>query len=183
MKRTSAIVVSMEKALIVRPVTDSDLPAWSTLWDGYNVFYGRKDATALADEITQTTWKRFFDPHEPVHALVAEQDGRLLGLTHFLFHRSTTQLVHRRSGARKGRRPRADRSCLSSRHGSRFTARVLANPRNQPYRQAPLRSDRQALGFSCIQPRGLIGLATDQATSIAALARRSSLSRCWPTRR
>jgi GNAT superfamily N-acetyltransferase len=81
----------MEKALIVRPVTDSDLPAWSTLWDGYNVFYGRKDATALADEITQTTWKRFFDPHEPVHALVAEQDGRLLGLTHFLFHRSTTQ--------------------------------------------------------------------------------------------
>jgi len=82
----------MEKALIVRPVTDSDLPAWSTLWDGYNAFYGRKDATALADEITQTTWKRFFDPREPVHALVAEQDGRLLGLTHFLFHRSTTQL-------------------------------------------------------------------------------------------
>jgi GNAT superfamily N-acetyltransferase len=70
----------------------SDLPAWRTLWDGYNAFYGRKDETALADEITRTTWARFFDPLEPVHALVAEQNGSLLGLTHYLFHRSTTQL-------------------------------------------------------------------------------------------
>jgi GNAT superfamily N-acetyltransferase len=32
---------------------------------------------------------RFFDAYEPVHALVAERDGELLGLTHYLFHRST----------------------------------------------------------------------------------------------
>ena len=70
----------------------SDLPAWRMLWDGYNAFHGRKDETALADEITRTTWARFFDPQEPVHALVAEQNGSLLGLTHYLFHRSTTQL-------------------------------------------------------------------------------------------
>ena len=38
------------------------------------------------------TWSRFFDEHEPVYALVAEQDGLLLGLTHFLFHRSTISL-------------------------------------------------------------------------------------------
>ncbi|MBB5357588.1 GNAT superfamily N-acetyltransferase [Rhodanobacter sp. ANJX3] len=82
----------MKPSLIIRSVTTSDLPGWRTLWSGYNAFYGRKDETALADEITQTTWKRFFDPLEPVHALVAEQDGRLLGLTHYLFHRSTTQL-------------------------------------------------------------------------------------------
>ncbi len=92
MRRIGAIVVDMKHSLIVRAVTTSDLPAWSLLWNDYNAFYGRKDATALADEITQTTWQRFFDPLEPMHALVAEHDGRLLGLTHYLFHRSTTQL-------------------------------------------------------------------------------------------
>ena len=35
------------------------------------------------------TWSRFFDAYEPVHAVVAEKDGQLLGLTHYLFHRST----------------------------------------------------------------------------------------------
>jgi GNAT superfamily N-acetyltransferase len=46
----------------------------------------------LAREITDATWGRFFDPVEPVHGLVAEADGQLLGLTHYLFHRSTTAL-------------------------------------------------------------------------------------------
>ena len=31
------------------------------------------------------TWARFFDAYEPVHALVAERDGELLGLTHSCF--------------------------------------------------------------------------------------------------
>ena len=82
----------MTQPLIIRPVVQADLLPWTQLWDGYNAFYGRKDQTALADEITQTTWARFFDPLEPVHALVAEHDGQLLGLTHYLYHRSTTQL-------------------------------------------------------------------------------------------
>ncbi len=38
------------------------------------------------------TWSRFFDAYEPVHALVAEKDGQLLGLSHYLFHRSTTSI-------------------------------------------------------------------------------------------
>ena len=33
-----------------------------------------------------------FDGYEPMHALVAEQGDQLLGLTHFIFHRSTTSL-------------------------------------------------------------------------------------------
>ena len=61
---------------------------WRPLWDGYNQFYGRHGATALAEEIVQTTWKRFFDPAEAMHCLVAELDGRLLGLAHYMFHRS-----------------------------------------------------------------------------------------------
>nr|WP_210427775.1 GNAT family N-acetyltransferase [Dyella sp. SG609] len=62
------------------------------MWDGYNAFYGRSGPTALPEEITRTTWERFFDEGEPVHALVAESGGALLGLAHYLFHRNTTAI-------------------------------------------------------------------------------------------
>ena len=78
---------------IIRFVTPADFPQWLPLWQGYNTFYGRSGATALPDDITQTTWARFFDTDEPVHALVAEHDGRLVGLVHYLFHRSTISIA------------------------------------------------------------------------------------------
>jgi GNAT superfamily N-acetyltransferase len=83
----------MSGELSVRFVTLQDYDQWLPLWDGYNAFYGRSGATALAPEITQMTWARFFDAYEPVHCLVAESDGKLLGLTHYLFHRSTTAIA------------------------------------------------------------------------------------------
>jgi len=73
----------------IRPVAAADYAQWLPLWDAYNAFYGRSGPAALPAAITQTTWQRFFDAAEPVHALVAELDGRLLGLSHYLFHRST----------------------------------------------------------------------------------------------
>jgi GNAT superfamily N-acetyltransferase len=79
----------MSLALTVRAVRPGDFDQWLPLWEGYNAFYGRAGATALPAEITQTTWARFFDPQEPMHALVAESDGRLAGLAHYLFHCST----------------------------------------------------------------------------------------------
>jgi GNAT superfamily N-acetyltransferase len=82
----------VNQPVVIRSVRHEDFPAWKVLWDGYNAFYGRKDDTALPAEITQATWSRFFDAYEPVHALVAERDGELLGLAHYLYHRSTTQL-------------------------------------------------------------------------------------------
>jgi GNAT superfamily N-acetyltransferase len=78
---------------IIRPVTREDHLQWLALWEGYNAFYGRIGTNALAPEITAMTWHRFFDAYEPVHGLVAEQDGRLIGLTHYLLHRSTTSLA------------------------------------------------------------------------------------------
>jgi GNAT superfamily N-acetyltransferase len=75
---------------VVRPVTDADFAEWLPLWTGYNTFYKR----TLPEAITRTTWARFLDPAEPMHALVAEQDGRLLGLTHSLFHRATAMVEH-----------------------------------------------------------------------------------------
>ena len=79
-------------ALSIRPVVSADLEAWRPLWDGYNAFYGRNGPTALPEEVTAVTWARFFNPNEPVFALVAEDDGKLLGLAHYLFHRSTTRV-------------------------------------------------------------------------------------------
>jgi GNAT superfamily N-acetyltransferase len=79
-------------SVTIRPVTKNDYAQWLPLWDGYNAFYGRSGATALAPEITRTTWARFFDADEPMHALVAEEDGRLSGLAHYLYHRSTTSI-------------------------------------------------------------------------------------------
>ena len=76
----------MSQRLTVRPVAPNDLAPWEALWEGYNTFYER----TVPPEITRVTWSRFFDASEPVHALVAEKDGRLVGLVHYLFHRSTS---------------------------------------------------------------------------------------------
>jgi GNAT superfamily N-acetyltransferase len=79
--------------VLIRSVRPTDFPQWKPLWDGYNAFYGRKDTTALPAAITNMTWSRFFDEYEPVHALVAEQSGNLIGLVHFIFHRSTISIA------------------------------------------------------------------------------------------
>lgn len=78
---------------LVRPIARDDYAAWRPLWDGYNAFYKREGLTALPEEITAATWSRFFDAYEPVFALVAERGGELVGLVHYLLHRSTTQLA------------------------------------------------------------------------------------------
>jgi GNAT superfamily N-acetyltransferase len=79
----------MDHAVKVRHVTPADFDAWLPLWDGYNRFYGRSGETALPRDITQLTWQRFFDGYEPMHAMVAERAGELIGLVHYLYHRST----------------------------------------------------------------------------------------------
>jgi GNAT superfamily N-acetyltransferase len=83
----------MSETLLVRPVERADYAGWRPLWDGYNRFYGREGPSALPENISEATWERFFSREEPVHALVAVQGGRVIGIAHFLFHRSTTRLT------------------------------------------------------------------------------------------
>ena len=83
----------MDEKVLIRTVRNDDFPQWKQLWDGYNAFYGRKGVTALPEATTTMTWARFFDSYEPMHALVAEQSDQLLGLVHFLFHRSTISIA------------------------------------------------------------------------------------------
>ena len=61
----------MGDKVLIRAVSKNDFTKWKPLWDGYNAFYGRKDATALPEEITLMTWSRFFDAYEPLNAFVA----------------------------------------------------------------------------------------------------------------
>ena len=82
----------MQATTTIRALREQDYPAWQPLWDGYNAFYGREGPTALDPEITRTTWRRIFESAEPVFALVAESEGKMLGITHYLYHRSTTRI-------------------------------------------------------------------------------------------
>lgn len=79
-------------SFVVRPIAPDDRARWQPLWDGYNAFYGRQGANTLDPRITETTWNRFFDYGEPVHAVVAEEDGKLIGVSQYLLHRSTTAI-------------------------------------------------------------------------------------------
>jgi len=70
--------------LLVRPVTAADFDAWLPLWQGYQTFY----RTDISDETTRITWSRFLDPAEPMHAALAVLDGAVVGMVHFIEHRS-----------------------------------------------------------------------------------------------
>jgi len=79
----------MTASSTIRIAQADDYEQWKTLWRDYNEFYGRTGQTALSDEIVDSTWQRFFDSSESVHCLVAQDDRRLVGLAHFIFHRNT----------------------------------------------------------------------------------------------
>jgi|SRR5689334_5086748 len=80
-------------AITIRAARRDDYAQWKPLWDAYNAFYGREGPTALDPGVTRATWERFHDENEPMHALVAEESGKLLGITHYLFHRSTNAIA------------------------------------------------------------------------------------------
>lgn len=70
--------------LTVRPLEARDEAEWRRLWTGYLDFY----ETSVPEEVYQTYFQRLLgDDPQDYHGLVAEQEGRLVGLTHYLFHR------------------------------------------------------------------------------------------------
>lgn len=68
-----------------RPFRETDRPTWDVLWQRYLDFY----ETSQTQELKDLVWARLLDPAEPMHGLVAEADGRILGLVHYVFHRAT----------------------------------------------------------------------------------------------
>jgi len=69
----------------VRGIERADRAQWTPLWRAYLDFYRAQ----ASDEVDNATFARIFDPLEPVHALVAERGGELIGFAHYLFQRST----------------------------------------------------------------------------------------------
>jgi GNAT superfamily N-acetyltransferase len=68
----------------IRPVGASERADWEPLWKGYLDFY----KTSVSKETYDVTWARLHDPKEPMFVLGAYVDGRLVGIAHYLFHRS-----------------------------------------------------------------------------------------------
>jgi GNAT superfamily N-acetyltransferase len=69
----------------VRPLRPDERVAWDPLWQGYLTFY----EASLPSTVTEMTWSRLHDPAEPMHGLGAYIDQKLIGIVHYLFHRST----------------------------------------------------------------------------------------------
>lgn len=69
----------------IRRVAASDFPRWLPLWQGYQRFY----RVEIPSQVTQRTWERLLDRAEPMECAVSELDGELVGLVHYVFHRST----------------------------------------------------------------------------------------------
>ena len=76
--------LSSGRAPAIRPLRTDERAAWEPLWNGYLAFY----ETSVAPAVTDAAWRRLHDPAEPMHGLGAEADGRLVGIAHYLFHRS-----------------------------------------------------------------------------------------------
>ena len=68
----------------IRMAHEADFAQWLPLWQGYQTFY----KTAIKEEVTIKTWARFLDQNEPMHCALLEIDGNLVGMVHYIFHRS-----------------------------------------------------------------------------------------------
>ncbi|MFV0514110.1 MAG: GNAT family N-acetyltransferase [Jhaorihella sp.] len=71
-------------SLVIRPLRASDRPEWAELWTGYLDFY----ETEVPEAVYDSTFARLLgEDSRDFNCLVAERDGRLVGLSHYLFHR------------------------------------------------------------------------------------------------
>ncbi len=68
-------------AVEITALRPEDQPRWAELWRSYLAFY----ETALPQEQFEDTWARLMQNTE-IHGLAARRDGRIVGITHYLFH-------------------------------------------------------------------------------------------------
>lgn len=73
----------------VRRIEPRDQARWRVLWDGYTRFYEREPS----EPITRHTWARIMNPESPVHAIVAERDGQVIGIANYILHENASALT------------------------------------------------------------------------------------------
>lgn len=77
-------MVTSRAGLVIRSLVATDEPQWRDLWRAYLAFYG----TERGEDVYAETYRRLLDDDpQDFSGFVAEEDGRLVGLTHYLFHR------------------------------------------------------------------------------------------------
>jgi GNAT superfamily N-acetyltransferase len=75
--------------LATRKIEARDQTRWRALWDGYTRFYEREPSEIIA----QYTWARIMDPASPVHAIVAEREGDVIGMANYIIHENASALT------------------------------------------------------------------------------------------
>lgn len=74
----------MTSHLNVRALRADDRDAWAEMWRDYLAFY----KTEVTDAVYDSTFERLLSPDpQEFNGFVAESEGTLVGLTHYLFHR------------------------------------------------------------------------------------------------
>ncbi len=76
--------VFLSDSVVIRALRPEDQTEWAEMWHDYLAFY----ESSVSDEVYETTFSRLLgnDPND-FCCFVAQANGRLLGFTHYLFHR------------------------------------------------------------------------------------------------
>ena len=69
----------------IAALTAADHDEWAALWAGYLTFY----ESELTDEVTADVFRRLVEGGALRGAIARDDDGRAVGLVHWLFHPST----------------------------------------------------------------------------------------------
>lgn len=69
--------------ITTRALQIADKPAWLGLAQAYKAFYN----TTVSDAEYEATWRKLLDD-KSVHCNVAELDGEVVGIAHYLFHQT-----------------------------------------------------------------------------------------------
>jgi len=71
----------------IRPITVNDKARWLELFKEYIIFY----KSNLSDEQLELTWQRIHSDFN-INGLLAEKDGQVVGLAHYIFRPSTWEV-------------------------------------------------------------------------------------------
>jgi hypothetical protein len=75
---------SHDDGIVIRAMSLDERAVWEELWTGYLDFYNTK----ISQETKSVTWARLHDPDEPMYLLAASRAGKVVGIVHYLYHRS-----------------------------------------------------------------------------------------------
>ena len=75
-------------SILIRPINQNDKSRWLQLFKDYIEFY----ESHLSDAQYELTWQRINSEYN-MHGLVAEKDGQVVGLAHYIFRPDTWEIA------------------------------------------------------------------------------------------